>query len=107
MTDKEKIIDFLTLNGISRNSFYKKTGFSQGFLNSGSSIGVDKLKIIIQKYPSFNYKSLLFDEKYEHLADEHYNINNMQKEDINVAMLSLLKTIKAGIETLQADREAS
>ena len=64
MTDKEKLLEFLTKSDISKKNFYERTGFSQGFLNSGKSMGVDKLKVIIDAYPRFNYRSLLFDKKY-------------------------------------------
>lgn len=59
MTDKEKILQFLDYKGISKNKFYTTTGFSTGFLDSGNSLGVDKLRIIIDKYPDFNPEWLL------------------------------------------------
>ena len=62
-TDKEKISQYLDMKGISKRKFYEKTGFSSGFLDKGSSLGVDKLKIIIDNYPDFNYNSLLANEK--------------------------------------------
>lgn len=61
MTDKQKILQFIDLKGISKNKFYIKTGFSVGFLDSGSSLGVDKLRIIIDKYHDFNVDWFLFD----------------------------------------------
>lgn len=54
MTDKEKIIKYLNAKGISKNKFYKTTGFSVGFLDSGSSLGVDKLRIIVDNYHDLN-----------------------------------------------------
>lgn len=54
MTDKEKIIQYLDFKGISKNKFYVKTGLSVGFLDSGNSLGVDKLRIIIDNYPDLN-----------------------------------------------------
>lgn len=54
MNDKEKITQFIEAKGISKNKFYKETGLSNGFLASGSSLGTDKLKIIIDTYPDFN-----------------------------------------------------
>ncbi len=67
MTDKEKIIKYLDNKGVSKNKFYKKTGFSVGFLDSGSSLGVDKLRIIIDNYPDFNPSWLLSRGKEEML----------------------------------------
>lgn len=54
MTDKEKILHYLDHKGISKNKFYQKTGLSVGFLDSGSSLGVDKLKVIIDNYHDLN-----------------------------------------------------
>ena len=63
ISDKEKILQFLELKGVSKNSFYKKTGLSVGFLDSGKSLGVDKLRIIIDNYPDFDPMLLLTDGK--------------------------------------------
>ena len=59
MTDKEKIIKYLDYKGISKNKFYKKTGLSVGFLDSGNSLGVDKLRLIIDNYHDFNPEWLI------------------------------------------------
>ena len=59
ISDKEKITEYLDIKGISKNSFYKKTGFSVGFLDSGKSLGVDKLRIIIDNYPDFDSAKIL------------------------------------------------
>lgn len=58
-TDKEKIVQYLEKKGISKNKFYTTTGLSVGFLDSGSSLGVDKLRKIIDNYPDFNPDWLL------------------------------------------------
>lgn len=62
MTDKEKIIQYLDFKGISKNKFYNKTGLSVGFLDSGSSLGVDKLRIIVDNYHDFNTDWLIKNE---------------------------------------------
>jgi len=73
MTDKEKIIKYLDFKGFSKNSFYLKTGFSTGFLDKGSSLGVDKLRVIIDNYQDFNPLWLLTDNSRMLLSDEqHY-----------------------------------
>lgn len=59
MTDKEKIIKYLEIKGITKNKFYKDTGLSVGFLDSGNSLGVDKLKRIADNYHDFNYDHLI------------------------------------------------
>ncbi|MBN9299616.1 MAG: hypothetical protein J0I41_21625 [Filimonas sp.] len=60
MTDKDKIIQFLDYKTITKNSFYKKTGLSVGFLDSGQSLGVDKLRIILDNYPDLNIDWFLY-----------------------------------------------
>lgn len=62
-TDKEKIIQYLEIKGFSKRSFYDKTGFGGGFLDKGSSLGVDKLKIILENYEDFDPMWLLSDRE--------------------------------------------
>lgn len=59
MTEKEKIKQYLDYKGISKNSFYQKTGLSMGFLDSGRSLGVDKAKIIIEAYTDLSLQWLV------------------------------------------------
>lgn len=59
LSDKEKIIQFLDIKGITKNKFYSETGFSNGFLDSGSSLGVDKLRRILDIYRDFNAEWLI------------------------------------------------
>ncbi len=54
MTDKQKISKYLKYKGISKNKFYLKTGLSVGFLDSGKSLGVDKLREILDIYHDLN-----------------------------------------------------
>ncbi|RNC65756.1 hypothetical protein [Proteiniphilum sp. X52] len=54
MTDKQKIVEYLKYKGISKNKFYIQTGLSVGFLDSGKSLGVDKLREILDIYHDLN-----------------------------------------------------
>lgn len=54
MTDKQKILEYLNCKGISKNKFYINTGLSVGFLDSGKSLGVDKLREILDIYHDLN-----------------------------------------------------
>ena len=54
MTDKEKILLYLDYKGINKNRFSLKTGLSTRFLDSGNSLGVDKLRIIAHNYTDLN-----------------------------------------------------
>lgn len=63
MTEKEKIKQYLESKGISKNSFYQRTGLSMGFLDSGKSLGVDKLKTIIKKYPDISLDWIVLDKE--------------------------------------------
>ena len=62
MSEKEKIKQYLEKQGISKNKFYITTGLSVGFLDSGNSLGVDKLKIIINSYPDLSLRWIVMDE---------------------------------------------
>lgn len=61
MGEKDKIKQFLDYKGISKNKFYSQTGLSIGFLDSGKSLGVDKMRIIINTYPELNIEWLVLD----------------------------------------------
>ena len=75
MTDKEKILKYLEYKKISKNKFYSQTGFSVGFLDSGKSLGVDKLRIIIDNYHDLNPMWII--------SDIGEMIKTTQKERIN------------------------
>ena len=62
MTEKEKLKAYLKEKGISKNKFYTLTGFSIGFLDSGRSLGADKVKIIINKFPDLSLDWLIMDQ---------------------------------------------
>ena len=62
MTDKEKIKKYLKHKNYSKNSFYLKTGFSSSFLDSGKSLGVDKLRIIANLYEDLNIRWMVTNE---------------------------------------------
>lgn len=62
MSEKEKIREYLNYKGITKNRFYTETGLSIGFLDSGKSLGADKVKIIINKYPDLSLDWLILDK---------------------------------------------
>lgn len=62
MGEKDKIKRYLECKGISKNKFYTQTGLSMGFLDSGKSLGADKVKIIINTYPDLSLDWLILDE---------------------------------------------
>ena len=62
MSEKEKIKQYLEYKGISKNRFYTQTGLSMGFLDSGKSLGADKVRIIINTYPDLNLDWLILDK---------------------------------------------
>lgn len=62
MTEKEKLKAYLQYKGISKNRFYTEPGFSVGFLDSGRSLGADKVRIIINKFPDLSLEWLIMDE---------------------------------------------
>ena len=62
MTDKEKLAHYLDVKGITKAEFSRVTGFSASFLLSGSTLGVDRLAIIVKHYPDLNLNWLFFDE---------------------------------------------
>lgn len=62
MSSKEKILQYLSIKGISIYRFEKDTGISNGSLKSGKEFGTSKLKNIRDKYPDINMDWLIYDE---------------------------------------------
>lgn len=61
MTEKEKLKEYLKYKGISKNKFYTRTNLSVGFLDSGRSLGADKVRIIINEFPDLSLNWLVLD----------------------------------------------
>lgn len=80
MTDKEKLIKYLEYKGISKNQFYTKTGFSVGFLDKGSSLGVDKLKIVIDNYHDLNLDWFFYDDSEMLKSEDNAHILSLEIE---------------------------
>ena len=59
MKIKERIKEYLEFKGLSKYHFYKKMGFSNGFLDKEGSIGSDKCEKIIYEYSDLNIEWLL------------------------------------------------
>ena len=84
ITDKQKILQYLNIKGISKNKFYVKTGLSIGFLDSGSSLGVDKLRIIIDNYPDLNLEWVVLDKGSILKNDEKSSLSQNITGDSNI-----------------------
>ena len=54
MGSKQRILEYLELNGIGKRDFARDTGLSHTILNSGKNLGTDKLEKIITAYPDLN-----------------------------------------------------
>lgn len=76
MDAKEKIRKYLKHKGIKPYHFYRETGLSHGFLDSGSGINSDKVKIIIEKYPDLNLEWLILDKG--PMIIDHFNKRNQE-----------------------------
>ncbi len=58
----DRILQFIDYKGISKLSFYKEVGLSNGFLDKNKSIGADNLVKILRKYPEIEPMWLLLGE---------------------------------------------
>jgi len=103
MTTKEKVLQYLDVKGISKGDFYKKTGFSNGFLTAGKHIGSDNLKIIIDNYPDLSLEWLVMDKGDMILRDN--NLNNPMSNDFIEMQKMLLKYKDDEIERLKSEIE--
>lgn len=103
MTTKEKVLQYLDVKGISKGDFYKKTGFSNGFLTAGKHIGSDNLKIIIDNYPDLSLEWLVMDKGDMIIGDK--NLNNPMSNDFIEMQKMLLKYKDDEIERLKSEIE--
>ncbi len=104
MTTKEKIIQYLDYKGINKGDFYRKTGFSNGFLGAGKHIGSDNLKIIIENYPDLSLEWLVMDKGDMILRDN--NLNNPMSNDFIEMQKTLLKYKDDEINRLKEEIDA-
>ncbi len=56
---KQRILQYLDFKGISKYEFYKKTSFSNGFLDKEGNIGSDKCEKICYVFPDIDLKWLI------------------------------------------------
>ena len=68
----DRILQFIDYKGISKLSFYKEVGLSNGFLDKNKSIGSEKLVRILNSYPEIEPLWLLLGQ------------GEMLKKDINI-----------------------
>lgn len=54
MGSKQRILEYLEVNGIGKRDFSRDTGLSHTLLNIGENLGTDKLEKIISVYPELN-----------------------------------------------------
>lgn len=97
LSDKEKIKQFLDYKGISKNKFYVQTGLSVGFLDSGNSLGVDRLRTIVNIYPDLNIEWIV--------TGEGSMIKPKQTTANNSTFLEILKEKDARIEKYIRENE--
>lgn len=62
LTQKDRIIEFLQKNGISKNQFYIKTGIANGTLDKKSEITGDTISKIHNSYPEISLEWLIAGE---------------------------------------------
>lgn len=104
ITDKQKIIKYLEYKGISKNKFYIKTGLSIGFLDSGSSLGVDKLRKIIDNYPDLSIEWIVIGKEPMIKNEERTNTSQNITGNSNIQSgngTSFIGDCKEKVEDLQ------
>lgn len=59
MSSTSRMLDFIDFIGVKKNSFYKETGLSNGYLDKVKELGADKIASIISVYPQINLSWLI------------------------------------------------
>lgn len=93
MTDKEKILKYLDYKGVPKSKFHAEIGVSNNFLEEGSSLEVDKLKVIINSYQDLNM-DWFFDDNAPMLITENNHKNTTFSEASNENMLLEMLRLK-------------
>lgn len=115
MTTKEKILQYIDYRGITKRDFYRQTGLSNGFLDSGKHIGSDNLKIIISNYPEINLDWLVMDngemiktkskekviKENDNFFDNKPNVQSNQEPPYNIVSLSSNRKTKDAVCPIQ------
>jgi hypothetical protein len=70
---KTRLMQFLDFKGINKSQFYKKTGFSNGFLDKVNDITTGKVEIILKNYPEISLEWLILG-KGEMLKNNNYPV---------------------------------
>lgn len=105
MNHKQKLIHYLKEKGYSKNSFYERTGLSQGFLDRGKSLGVDNACTILKAYPDLNIFWFIMDQGNMIVSSDA--LNNISSNDIqnDVFVKSILilveNTLKGKLDELE------
>lgn len=109
MTEKDKLKYYLEHKGYSKNSFYVNTGLSIGFLDSGKSLGTDKVKTILANYPDLSLEWLILDKGPMLSTDNEPALltrMNFNQEDPLVLLLHQLANKDVTIESLNQENKA-
>lgn len=100
MSSVARLIDFLEVKGESKADFYKKTGFSNGYLDKVKALGSDKIEIIISKYTDLNISWLVTGKGPMLLTDNNDLSGQLLMEDskgiIRTPVKSRIKKLRNG-----------
>lgn len=89
----ERILQFIDYKGVSKLSFYKEVGLSNGFLDRNKSIGTDNLVKILKTYPEIDPLWLLLGEGDMLKRGEQVQTNNGNNNTLN----NINGSVKGGI----------
>lgn len=84
LTAKERILIYLDCKGYTQYEFSKKTGLSNGFLKSGSSISSDNLKLLSNNYKDLNILWVITGEGNMLINDSHETLTQSIKGNSNM-----------------------
>jgi hypothetical protein len=77
MTTKEKLLEYIKFKGISKSKFYSDTGLSNGFLDQGKSLVVDKLENILNAYSDLSMEWLIFGRGSMIVTEQRHDVDEV------------------------------
>lgn len=109
MTIKDRILEFLTTENISKAQFERQCGFSNGYVNSiKEGVGAEKLERILREYPILSREWLLSGTGEMYISDRE--ISKVADEDTldGTKSFQLLSSItKSLINEISAQRRVT
>ncbi len=103
MTAKQRILQYLDYKNISQYDFSKKTGLSNGFLKSGSSVNSDNLRLLSTIFLDLNIEWVIIGEgemiKGGSMEKRSYPVEEKSAHEVCIEKEKIIETLNKLVAT--------